>query len=112
MTSILSALFLILAPPALAQDDLQTVQTPGEAATGTEGATTMWTTAPVELRRFADGDTVTVSLAANTEVTLVVADGDQYRVRRGSDFGWLQAEQVTQVPQLAAPGLQLTPPPL
>ena len=78
----------------------------GEAVTGTEGATTLeyrWAAWP---RRFADGDTVTVSLAANTEVTLVVADGDQYRVRRGSDFGWLQAEQVTQVPQLATPGLR------
>ena len=110
---ILLALTVALASaPALAQDPTLAGPTPVEQVTGETASTTLWTTAPVELARFKGGEVVTVSLPADAQVTLVLADGDTYRVRRGTDFGWVAADQLTALPPTGTGGLQLSAPPL
>lgn len=112
MRILLPFCLLLLAAPALAQSGDLAAQTPGDSVTGQPTATTLWTLAPVELTRFSDGDVVIVSLSSAAEVTLVLADGDQYRVRRGADFGWVAADQLTALPPTPTLNLDLSAPPL
>jgi hypothetical protein len=104
--------FGLTVAPAHAQDGGLAVQTPGDTVTGQATATTLWTQAPVELTRFSDSDVIIVSLPKDAEVTLVLADGDQYRVRRGADFGWVAADQLTGLPPMPTLDLDLSAPPL
>ncbi len=108
-------LCLSLSTPALAQDGALAGATPGQTLTGAQAETLGWTTGPVELKRFPDADAVTLALPADAQVTVVLVDGDRYRVRRGTDFGWLAADQLSLLPPASAlpPSgrFELTPPP-
>jgi len=57
----------------------------------------LWVTAPVEGVRWPDVTTVSVTLAEGDKVEVLVRDGDKARVRKGTDFGWIPAADLTDV---------------
>lgn len=98
----------LLAPAAQAQDPSPTelaAATPGELVAGDSATTTMYVQAPAQLRRTPAEDGVKVGdVAQNDKVTLVLADGDWYRVMKGTNIGWLQAGEVSMVPPAGSLG--------
>jgi len=57
--------------------------------------TDAWTTREVPLHRWNDGAVVVGTVDANARVEVLVADGNQTRVRRGVDFGWVPSDSLT-----------------
>ena len=94
-------LALLFAMPALAQEPsaLETAATPGDLVAGRVDITEMWVSQSVSLTRTPDQDSATVGdLMTGDRVQLVVADGDRYRVLKGTMIGWLDATAVSMVP--------------
>ena len=57
--------------------------------------TEAWTTREVPLHRWNDGAVVLRTLDAKVRVEVLVADGNQTRIRRGVDFGWIPSDALT-----------------
>ena len=57
--------------------------------------TEAWTTREVPLHRWNDGAIVVRTLEAKVRVEVLVADGNQTRIRRGVDFGWVPSDSLT-----------------
>ena len=92
---------LLFAVPAFAQDPtaLETTATPGDLVAGRVDITEMWVSQSVSLTRTPDQDSATVGdLTTGDRVQLVLADGDRYRVLKGTMIGWLDATSVSMVP--------------
>lgn len=101
-TRILLCLAATVASPAFAQDELAG-PTPGERQ-GADVARTFYAAAAVDMTRFPDSpEVVTRSLSAGEAVTLVLLDGDNARVRVGTDFGWVAFASLSALPPV--PGL-------
>lgn len=66
---------------------------------------THWLSRAEPLLRWPGAQAVIATLDAGAEVTVVLRDGDQVRVRHGLDFGWVPAEALLAAPPApAAPG--------
>ena len=50
-----------------------------------------WVKADVALVRWLDSTVVTTSLTTGDKVDVLVHDGGKVRVRKGTDFGWMDA---------------------
>lgn len=59
---------------------------------------TWWLAREVPLARWAGQAPVVATLPAGSEVTLLLRDGDQARVRHGLDFGWVPADALSEAP--------------
>ena len=57
--------------------------------------TDAWTTREIPLHRWSDGAVVVRTLEAKVRVEVLVADGNQTRIRRGVDFGWVPSDALT-----------------
>ncbi len=94
----------LLAPRAAAQDPGTApgevaAATPRDLVSGDATATTMWVQADAALRWRPEDAAVKVADAAEGDkVTLVLADGDWYRVLKGVHVGWVKAGEVSMVP--------------
>ncbi|MEC7949562.1 MAG: SH3 domain-containing protein [Myxococcota bacterium] len=103
----MSNLLCLFAAVALAQEpavDL-VAATPGDLVSGTSTTTNLWATADTKLRRTPAADGAIVGdINTGDKVQLVVADGDQYRVLRGTLVGWVAADMVSQIPPAPAGG--------
>lgn len=74
-------------------------------APGLANAETLWARVAVDGARWPDAPTpVSVHLVVNDEVEVLVKQGARVRVRKGTDFGWVDASALTDVPPpVAAP---------
>ena len=63
-----------------------------------------WVAEPVSATRWPDVTVTTIELRAGDEVELVLTDGAKARVRKGADFGWVNAAALVATPP-QAPGL-------
>ena len=108
MTSLLS----IFVAVALAQEPATDLApaTPGDLVADAAASTTMWAVTATKLTRTPETDGVAVGdLAEGDKVQLVLADGDQYRVLKGTIVGWVPATALSQVPPSPSlPGLGLS----
>lgn len=57
-----------------------------------------WTTEDIQAVRWPDSQVVTVKVAANKKVEVLVVDGTLARVRDGADFGWVDVSKLTTTP--------------
>lgn len=57
-------------------------------------AETQFVTAPTQAVRWPGDAMVTVTLAAGDPVEVVVRDGALARIRKGGDFGWVDATML------------------
>ena len=57
----------------------------------------LWATAPTDGVRWPDVATVSITLAEGDRVEVLVRDGENVRVRKGTDFGWVAASSLTNV---------------
>lgn len=57
--------------------------------------TEAWLTREVPLHRWSDGAVVLRTLPEKARVEVLVADGNQTRVRRGVDYGWVPSDSLT-----------------
>ena len=85
---------LLFVAAGLAQEPASASAPASDAAA--TGPSHVWTTESVGLKRFADADGVLVTFDAGEKLEVVVKDGDVLRVRRGTDFGWVPADKVTE----------------
>lgn len=76
-----------------------------------------WATEEVQGVRWPDSAAVTVKLAANDRVEVLVVEGEKARVRKGADFGWVDVAKLTTTepakptePGGDAPPLEVSPP--
>lgn len=94
-------LICLFAAAALAQDPAvdPAPATPGDLVSGTPATTSMWATTDTRLMRTPDeGAAVVGDLNNGDKVQLVLADGDHYRVIKGTLVGWVAATSVSQLP--------------
>lgn len=96
----------LLSSAALAQaptlpPQLAPVTTSG--LTSAEITPTHWVARAVPLLRWPDGQGTVAMLEAGTEVTVILREEDQVRVRRELDFGWVPADAVVDQPPAAEP---------
>ncbi len=54
-----------------------------------------WVTLAGDALRWPDAKVVSTPLAIGDEVEVVLRDGDQVRVRKGTDFGWFPAASLS-----------------
>ncbi len=68
-------------------------------------AETLWARVAADGARWPDAPTpVSVHLVVNDEVEVLVKQGARVRVRKGTDFGWVDASTLTDVaPAVVAP---------
>ena len=82
------------AAPAHAQDDTAPA---GDAVA--EAPTTLpqyvWTTEAVTLVRWPGTEGSSASIEAGRRIEVILQDGEQARVRSGTDFGWLPVSKVS-----------------
>ena len=57
--------------------------------------TDAWTTRQVPLHRWSDGAVVVATLDPKARVEVLLTDGNQTRIRRGVDFGWVPSDALT-----------------
>jgi len=57
--------------------------------------TDAWTTREVPLHRWNDGAVVVATLDPKARVEVLLTDGNQTRIRRGVDFGWIPSDALT-----------------
>jgi hypothetical protein len=55
----------------------------------------VWTAAAVTLQRWPGVEGSSAAVEAGRRVEVILQDGDQVRVRSGTDFGWLPLAQVS-----------------
>lgn len=107
----MKTLLCLFAAVAFAQDPAADLApaTPGDLVADAPTTTTMWATTDTRLLRTPADDAVAVGdLASGDKVQLVLADGDHYRVLKGTIVGWVPATAVSQLPPTpAASGLGL-----
>ncbi|MCK6504765.1 hypothetical protein L6R53_15395 [Myxococcota bacterium] len=89
---------LLLVGLALAQAPASSPAAPPASATAELVTPTWWLSREAPLARWAGQAPVVATLPAGTEVTLVLRDGDQARVRHGLDFGWVPADALSDAP--------------
>lgn len=97
----MKTLICLFAAAALAQEPAADLApaTPGDLVAGTPATTTLWATVDARLTRTpADGAPVVGDLTSGDKVQLVLADGDHYRVLKGTLVGWVAADSLSQVP--------------
>lgn len=74
-------------------------------------AETLWVSSPTDGVRWADNKAVSLHLQAGDEVEVVYRDGAKVRVRKGVEFGWVDASALTSV-QPPKPDAAPVPPPV
>jgi hypothetical protein len=57
--------------------------------------TDAWTTREVPLHRWSDGAIVVRTLPEKARVEVLLVDGNQTRIRRAADFGWVPSDSLT-----------------
>lgn len=93
------SVLLLLVGLALAQTPAApTAPAAPPAATDELVTPTWWLAREVPLARWAGQAPVVATLPAGTEVTLILRDGDQARVRHGLDFGWVPSDALADAP--------------
>jgi hypothetical protein len=55
-----------------------------------------WTTREVPLHRWVDADLTIATVDPGSRVEVLTTDGQQTRIRRGIDFGWIPSDALTQ----------------
>lgn len=94
---VLALLLPLLPLPAAAQPVVSPLPVAAEAA-----SSTWYTTRAVPLQRFAEGGPALGEVAAGAEVSLVLMDGANARVRHRADIGWVPVDALSRVPPAAA----------
>ena len=97
----MTTLLCFVVSVALAQEPAADLApaTPGDLVADASTSTTMWAVASTKLTRTPDADGPAVGdLGEGDKVQLVLADGDHYRVLKGTIVGWAPASALSQVP--------------
>ncbi len=105
----MKTLICLFAAAAFAQEPAADLApaTPGDLVAEAPTTTTMWAASNTQLTRTPDeGAAVVGDLNSGDKVQLVLADGDHYRVLKGTLVGWVSAAEMSQVPPaLSVPSL-------